>query len=84
LADNIKDVTHEILRDIQARLGRLEGDMASVKADTHEIKARMATAEHLLMALITSIPTYTDRFERLENRLISLEEWRKNFDSSSF
>ena len=69
MADDVRDLLLPILRDIQARLGRLDERMAN-------LELRMTARQQHLGALLVGLPAGQDRLdapsrrvERIERRL---------------
>lgn len=66
MADEIQRLVLPILRDIQARLGRMEGRMIN-------LELRMTAQEQHLGGLLTSLPASHDRIDDLTRRLERVE-----------
>jgi uncharacterized coiled-coil protein SlyX len=66
MADEIQDLVIPILRDIQAKLGRMEGRMTN-------LELRMTAQEQHLGALLTSLPAHQDRTDDLARRVERIE-----------
>jgi uncharacterized coiled-coil protein SlyX len=66
MADEMQSLVLPILRDIQARLGRMEGRMTN-------LELRMTAQEQHLGALLTGLPAGQDRIDDLVQRVERIE-----------
>ena len=66
MADEIESLVLPILRDIQTRLGRMEGRMTN-------LELRMTAQEQHLGALLTGLPAGQDRIDDLTHRVERIE-----------
>jgi hypothetical protein len=66
MTDEIQSLVLPMLRDIQARLARMESRMTN-------IELRMTAQEQHLGALLTSLPAHQDRTDELTRRVERIE-----------
>jgi predicted nucleic acid-binding Zn-ribbon protein len=69
MAEISSELLHEILKDIQARLGRVEDNTRETKAELSSIRGHMLSIETDVNNIYRKIDRQTERLERIERRL---------------
>jgi hypothetical protein len=73
VAEVTNELMYEVLKQVQERLGRMDGKMDELKQELISIRVHMVATQNDIANIYTMLGRYDARLERIERRLELVE-----------